>query len=107
MKSIAIAFAACATIASSAMAASVGAIPQMDNSIVRQTHGHGGGGGDGGWDGPGVGVVVDVPWEAMGYGNQPAPDPAPNRCREARNACFEQWGTDGRQYGRCMRSNGC
>ncbi|CAA2142680.1 hypothetical protein [Hyphomicrobium sp. ghe19] len=108
MKTIAIAFAVCAAIASSAVAASVGVIPQKDNSIVRKTDGHGGGGGDGGrWGGPGVGVVVDVPWEAMGYGNQPAADPAPNRCREARHACFDQWGTDGRGYGQCMRANGC
>lgn len=71
VKTIAIAFAVCAAIASSAVAASVGVIPQKDNSIVRKTDGHGGGGGDGGrWGGPGVGVVVDVPWEAMGYGNQ-------------------------------------
>lgn len=112
MKTIAIAFVACVTIASSAVAASVGVIPQKDHSIVQKTDGHGGGGGGsggrgGGWGGPGVGVVVDVPWEAMGYGNQPAPDSAPNRCREARHACFDQWGTDGREYGRCMRANGC
>ncbi|MBY0561948.1 MAG: hypothetical protein K2Q04_19075 [Hyphomicrobium sp.] len=92
------------------MAASVGVIPLMDNSIVWKTDGHGGGGGGRGggrWGGSDVGVIVDVPWEAMGYGNQPAPGPAPNRCREARNACFEQWGTDGGKYGRCMQDYGC
>jgi hypothetical protein len=105
VKTIAIALTACAFIASSAAAAPAGAIPPANNSVVQQTHGHGGGGA-GGWR-PGVGVIVDVPWEGMGYFNPPGPYPAPNQCREARHACFEQWGTDGRGYGRCMRRRGC
>jgi hypothetical protein len=106
VKTIPIALTACAIIASSAAADPVGVIPPADNSIVQLTHGHGGGG----WGpnvGPNVGVLVDVPWEGMGYGNPPGPSPAPNQCREARHACFDQWGTDGREYGRCMRLRGC
>lgn len=102
MKRVAIAFTACTIIASSAAAAPVGVILSTNNSIIRKTHGYGGGG-----RGPDVGVIVDVPWEGMGYGNPPGPYPAPNRCREARHACFNQWGTDGRGYGRCMRQQGC
>ena len=101
MKTIAIALAAC-TIAGGVAAAPMGMSQRGNNSVVQQTRGHGGGG----WD-PGVGVVVEVPWEAMGYGNPPAPNSAPNRCREARHACFGQWGTDGQRYGLCMRRLGC
>ena len=102
MKTIAIALAACVMIAGGVAAAPAGMTRPRENSIVQQTYGHGGGR----W-GSDVGVVVDVPWEAMGSANAPAPDPNANRCREARHACFDQWGTDGRRYGLCMRRVGC
>lgn len=102
MKIIAIALAACATIAGGMAVAPAGMAQPTESSVVQQTHGHGGGG----W-GPDAGVFVDVPWEALGNTNAPPPDPNANRCREARHACFGQWGTDGRQYGLCMQRRGC
>ncbi|WP_156150658.1 hypothetical protein [Hyphomicrobium sp. 99] len=101
MKTIAIAVAACGIIAGGVAAAPAGIIQPKNISIVHLTHGRGGG-----W-GPNTGVIVDVPWEAMGYNNPPAPNPDANRCREARHACFDQWGTDGRRYGLCMQRAGC
>lgn len=101
MKTIAIALAACATIAGGVAAASAGTTQPTDSAVVQPTHGHGGGG-----FGPDVGVVVGVPWDAIG-GNPPPPDPNANRCREARHACFGEWGTDGRRYGLCMQRLGC
>ncbi|WP_290995726.1 hypothetical protein [Hyphomicrobium sp.] len=101
MKTIAIALVACATIAGGVAAAPAGMARSTESSLVQQTHGHGGGG-----FGPDVGVFVDVPWEAIA-GNPPPPDPNANRCREARHACFDQWGTDGRRYGLCMQRLGC
>jgi len=103
VKTIAIALAACAFVAGSAAAAPADVTPPMNDSALQLAHGPQGGGR---W-GPDVGVIVDVPWEGMGYGNPPAPGPAQNRCREARHSCFDQWGTDGREYGRCMRRLGC
>jgi len=102
VKTITVAIAAC-VMAGNVAAAPAGMTKPGNVPLVQNTHGHGGGG----W-GPGPGVIVDVPWEAIGNANPPAPiATTPDRCREARHACFDQWGTDGARYGRCMRESGC